>query len=103
MTIQPGQRIPEATVTRIRQGVEKVDTPTLFQAHRAVLFGVPGAFTPTCSERHLPGFIQHFDEFRRRGIEVYCVSVNDPFVMKAWGQSLHVPMACSCWPTAMAI
>lgn len=91
MTIQRGERIPEITLNRIRQGVEKVDTPTLFQAHKVVLFGVPGAFTPTCSERHLPGFIKHFDEFRKRGVEVYCVAVNDPFVMKAWGESLHVP------------
>lgn len=91
MTIQRGDHIPETTLTRIRQGVEKVDTPTLFQAHRVVMFGVPGAFTPTCSERHLPGFIKHFDEFRKRGIEVYCVAVNDAFVMKAWGEMLHVP------------
>jgi peroxiredoxin len=71
--------------------VETVDTPTLFKGHNAVLFAVPGAFTPTCSERHLPGFVQHFDEFRKRGIDVYCVSVNDPFVMQAWGKSQDVP------------
>lgn len=91
MTIQIGQRIPEVTLTRIRQGVEKVDTPTLFQAHKVVMFGVPGSFTPTCSERHLPGFVHHFEQFRKRGIQVYCISVNDAFVMKAWGQSLEVP------------
>jgi peroxiredoxin len=91
MTIQPGQRIPETTVTRIRQGVEKIDTPTLFQAHKVVMFGVPGAFTPTCSERHLPGFIERFEEFRKRGIEVYCIAVNDSFVMKAWGEALGAP------------
>lgn len=91
MTIQIGEPIPEVILKRIREGVETVDTLTLFQASKAVLFGVPGAFTPTCSESHLPGYVQHFDEFRRRGIEVYCVSVNDPFVMQAWGQSLHVP------------
>jgi peroxiredoxin len=91
MTIQIGDSIPETTLKRIREGVETVDTPSLFQGHNAVLFAVPGAFTPTCSERHLPGFIQHFDEFRKRGIDVYCVSVNDPFVMQAWGQSQEVP------------
>ena len=91
MTIQIGERIPEVILKRIREGVETVDTPTLFGQSNAVLFGVPGAFTPTCSENHLPGFAQHFDEFRRRGIDVYCVSVNDPFVMQAWGQSVNVP------------
>ncbi|KAF1717765.1 peroxiredoxin [Pseudoxanthomonas yeongjuensis] len=91
MTIQTGDAIPEVILKRIRDGVETVDTPTLFQGHNAVLFAVPGAFTPTCSERHLPGFVQHFDEFRKRGIDVYCVSVNDPFVMQAWGKSQDVP------------
>jgi peroxiredoxin len=91
MTIQTGERIPEVILKRIREGVETVDTPTLFGESKAVLFGVPGAFTPTCSENHLPSFVQHFDEFRRRGVDVYCVSVNDPFVMQAWGQSVNVP------------
>ena len=91
MTIQTGDTIPEITLKRIREGVETVDTLTLFEGHNAVLFAVPGAFTPTCSERHLPGFVEHFEEFRSRGIDVYCVSVNDPFVMQAWGQSQDVP------------
>ncbi|HEY5971101.1 MAG TPA: peroxiredoxin [Pseudoxanthomonas sp.] len=91
MSIQIGDHIPETTLKRIREGVETIDTPTLFNGHKAVLFAVPGAFTPTCSERHLPGFVQHFEDFRSRGIDVYCVSVNDPFVMQAWGKSLDVP------------
>ncbi len=91
MTIQVGDRLPEAKLQRIRDGVEVVDTPTLFEGKRVVLFAVPGAFTPTCSERHLPGFVEHFDEFRDKGVEVLCMSVNDPFVMKAWGESQHVP------------
>ena len=91
MTIQIGDRIPEVTLKRIREGVETIDTPTLFEGRKAVLFAVPGAFTPTCSERHLPGFIEHFEAFRARGIEVDCVSVNDPFVMQAWGKSQDVP------------
>ena len=91
MTIQTGDVIPETILKRIREGVETVDTPTLFLGHNVVLFAVPGAFTPTCSERHLPGFVQHFDEFRKRGIDVYCISVNDPFVMQAWGRSQDVP------------
>ena len=91
MTIQTGERIPEIVLQRIREGVEKVDTRSLFDGHNAVLFAVPGAFTPTCSERHLPGYVEHFEAFRKRGIDVYCVSVNDPFVMQAWGKSLEVP------------
>jgi peroxiredoxin len=91
MTIQVGDRLPEAPLQRIRDGVETVDSGTLFEDRKVVLFAVPGAFTPTCSEKHLPGFVEHFDEFRRKGIEVACMSVNDPFVMQAWGQSQHVP------------
>lgn len=91
MTIKVGERLPEAKLQWIREGVEIVDTPTLFDGRKVVLFAVPGAFTPTCSERHLPGFVEHFDEFRSKGIEVACMSVNDPFVMQAWGQSQHVP------------
>lgn len=91
MTIQAGDHLPEATLKKIGDGVETVDTPTLFNGKKVVLFAVPGAFTPTCSERHLPGFVERFDEFRARGIDVACMSVNDPFVMQAWGQSQHVP------------
>ena len=91
MTIQPGDRLPEIPLQRIREGVETVDVHTLFDGKQVVLFAVPGAFTPTCSERHLPGFVEKFDAFRQRGVEVLCLSVNDPFVMKAWGESQHVP------------
>jgi glutaredoxin/glutathione-dependent peroxiredoxin len=91
MPIQPGDRLPERTLKRIRDGVETVDTRTLFDGKKVVLFAVPGAFTPTCSERHLPGFVEHYEDFRKRGIDVACMSVNDPFVMKAWGDSQHVP------------
>lgn len=91
MSIQPGERIPEAVLQYIHDGVQKVDTFTLFDGNKTVLFAVPGAFTPTCSERHLPGFVEHFDEFKRRGIRVACMAMNDPFVMEAWGESQHVP------------
>lgn len=91
MPIAPGDEIPEAVLQHITEGVEQIDTPTLFGGKKVVLFAVPGAFTPTCSERHLPGFVEKFDEFRARGIDVACVSVNDPFVMRAWGQTQHVP------------
>ena len=91
MTIQIGERIPEVVLKRIRGGVESVDTPSLFEGRKVVLFAVPGAFTPTCSEKHLPGFVERFEDFRRRGIDVICMAVNDPFVMQAWGKSLEVP------------
>lgn len=91
MTIQTGDRIPEVVLKRIRNGVESVDTPSLFNGRKVVLFAVPGAFTPTCSEKHLPGFIGRFEDFRSRGIDVICMAVNDPFVMQAWGKSLEAP------------
>ncbi|WP_066097501.1 peroxiredoxin [Xanthomonas massiliensis] len=91
MPIQIGEPIPEVTVKRIREGIETKDTQSLFRGKRVVLFAVPGAFTPTCSEKHLPGFIARFEDFRRRGIEVYCMAVNDPFVMRAWAQDRKVP------------
>ena len=91
MTIQAGDRLPEVVVQRIGEGVETMDTRMLFDHKKVVIFAVPGAFTPTCSEKHLPGYIEHMDAFRKRGVEVACIAVNDPFVMQAWGQSQHVP------------
>ena len=91
MTIQAGEKMPSGTLKRIGDGVEDVDTATLFDGRKVVLFAVPGAFTPTCSERHLPGFVEHYAQFRDKGIDVACMSVNDPFVMQAWGESQHVP------------
>lgn len=91
MTIQAGDNIPEVVLKRIREGVETVDTGALFEGRKVLLFAVPGAFTPTCSEKHLPSYVEHFEAFRQRGIEVYCVSVNDPFVMLAWGKSQNIP------------
>ena len=88
MTLQIGDRIPETTLKRIREGVETIDTPTLFTGRKAVLFAVPGAFTPTCSAKHLPGFIEKAGEIGGKGVdEIVCISVNDPFVMGAWGKS----------------
>ncbi|WP_409460345.1 peroxiredoxin [Stenotrophomonas maltophilia] len=91
MTIHVGDRIPEVPLKRIREGIETLDTHSLFDARKVVLFAVPGAFTPTCSARHLPGFVEKFHDFRQRGIDVYCMAVNDPFVMKAWAAEQNVP------------
>lgn len=92
MTIQIGQRIPEVVLQYINgHGVRQVDTSSLFTNRNVVLFSVPGAFTPTCSEHHLPGFIAQADQFRQRGITLACMAVNDAFVMQAWGKALQVP------------
>ena len=86
MTIQPGQPLPDVPLIVV-DGGERQNTRSgeLFAGRRVVMFAVPGAFTPTCSEKHLPGFVARFDAFRARGFEVFCLSVNDAFVMQAWG------------------
>jgi peroxiredoxin len=91
MTIQIGQTVPDADIAVVDQGIETQRISTLFMGRKVVLFAVPGAFTPTCSERHLPGYVKHFEEFKARGLEVYCMAVNDTYVMKAWATSQHVP------------
>lgn len=91
MTIQIGDTIPEVNIKRIGEGFETIDTHAFFEGKKMVLFSVPGAFTPTCSEKHLPGFIEHFDAFRDKGVGVACMSVNDAFVMKAWAASQNAP------------
>jgi peroxiredoxin len=91
MTIQIGEKIPQATLNMLKDGVQAVDTAELFGGKKVVLFAVPGAFTPTCSAKHLPGYVEHFDEFAKRGIEVACLAVNDAFVMDAWAKSQDVP------------
>jgi peroxiredoxin len=89
MAIRIGDRLPSATLTEMRDGAPRaVKTDELFAGKRAVLFAVPGAFTPTCSAKHLPGFVQYAEEFAAKGVDlVACVSVNDAFVMGAWGHA----------------
>ena len=92
MTIKVGDRLPAATLVKVTpEGPEQVSSTDYFAGRRVALFAVPGAFTPTCSERHLPGYVEHYDAFRAKGIEVACMAVNDAFVMHAWGKSQHVP------------
>jgi peroxiredoxin len=83
--IKVGDKIPSITLKRIGSaGMEEVSTDALFDG-KVVLFSVPGAFTPTCSMKHLPGFIENADAFAAKGVErIVCLAVNDPFVMKAW-------------------
>jgi len=91
MSIQVGDRIPKVAINQILDGIQATDTEAVFAGKKMVLFSVPGAFTPTCSAKHLPGFVDHLAEFTQRGIEVACVSVNDGFVMGAWGKAQNVP------------
>jgi len=92
MAIQPGQRIPSVTLKLAgRDGISDVKTDDLLAGKKVVLFAVPGAFTPTCSAKHLPGFVQHADEIRAKGADaIVCLSVNDAFVMSAWGKDQNV-------------
>jgi glutaredoxin/glutathione-dependent peroxiredoxin len=89
MTIRIGDRIPSATLlTPTAEGPRPVQTDEFFAGKTVALFAVPGAFTPTCSARHLPGFVDNRAAFMAKGVDVIaCVSVNDPFVMGAWAES----------------
>ena len=91
MTIAIGDRIPAATLNELRDGVQSVSTDELFSGRNVVVFAVPGAFTPTCSAKHLPGYVEKLDAFRAKGVEVACLSVNDAFVMGAWARDQSVP------------
>ncbi len=88
MAIKIGDPIPSATFKHATpEGMSEISTDTLFQSGKSVLFAVPGAFTPTCSNQHLPGFAANMDALKSKGIDrVVCMAVNDPFVMKAWGE-----------------
>ena len=87
MPIQPGDRFPEATFTQMTEsGPKPVSSAELFGGKKVVLFGVPGAFTPTCSKKHLPGYVKEADALKAKGVDlIACMSVNDAFVMDAWG------------------
>jgi peroxiredoxin len=89
MTISVGDTLPEATLIRLGDaGPEQVSLHTLAKGRKLVVFAVPGAFTPTCHSAHVPSFIRTKDQFTAKGVdEIVCVSVNDPFVMKAWGEA----------------
>ncbi|HHF0484380.1 TPA: peroxiredoxin [Vibrio diabolicus] len=87
--IQQGQALPVATLSELTtDGMVNHDVTELFANKKVVLFAVPGAFTPTCSEAHLPGYVVLADELKAKGIDlIACVSVNDAFVMQAWGEA----------------
>ena len=89
MSIQVGDRLPEATFTTMTaDGPKPLTTAEVFAGKKVVLFSVPGAFTPTCSKQHLPGYVKQADELKAKGVAaVACLAVNDVFVMDAWAKS----------------
>lgn len=94
-----GQKLPNATLYEFLEeategcamGPNAFEVNQLTAGKKIVVFGLPGAFTPTCSAQHVPGYVDHFEAFKAKGVdEIWCVSVNDPFVMGAWGRDLKV-------------
>jgi peroxiredoxin len=88
MTIQPGDRLPDVPLALATpEGPQPTTSTDYFKGKRVALFAVPGAFTPTCSARHLPSYVEKAQDLKAKGIdEIACISVNDPFVMAAWGE-----------------
>ena len=90
MTIQVGDRIPSVVIKRAAAGTSgtEVDPAELFSGKKVVMFSLPGAFTPTCSNKHLPGYLARHDELRAKGVDlIACLSVNDGWVMQAWAEA----------------
>jgi peroxiredoxin len=92
MTIQVGDKIPAATLKSVTpEGPKDITTDELFRGKKVVLFAVPGAFTPACSQRHLPGYVEKAGDLKKKGIDtIACIAVNDPAVMGAWGKAQNV-------------
>jgi glutaredoxin/glutathione-dependent peroxiredoxin len=92
MPIKPGDKIPSMTLKlATAEGPKDVSTDELFGKNKVVLFALPGAFTPTCSAKHLPGFVEKAEQIRAKGVDsIVCLSVNDAFVMSAWGKDQKV-------------
>jgi len=93
MTIKVGERVPAATLKQMtKDGPANLTTDQLLKGKKVVIFSVPGAFTPTCHAKHLPGFIQHYAELKAKGVDtVACLAVNDVFVMAAWAKASNAP------------
>jgi peroxiredoxin len=88
MTIKVGDKVPSVKLKQLTaDGMKDINTDDVFGGKKVVLFAVPGAFTPTCSARHMPGFVEKADQFKAKGVDaIACVAVNDPFVMNAWSK-----------------
>lgn len=111
MTVKAGDTVPAGTLGYLgEKGPDSITTDELFNGKKVVLFAVPGAFTPTCSESHLPGFVANADKIMAKGVDrIVCMSVNDPFVMGAWGkaqnaeQLLMAADGSATWTKAMGL
>ena len=92
MRIKVGEKIPNSKVFILsEEGPKEISIGDFIGGGKVILFGVPGAFTPTCSAKHLPGYVNMFEQYKEKGIDhVICISVNDPFVMSAWGKEHNV-------------
>jgi len=98
MPIKVGDKLPDGQLQEFIEvetagcslGPNTFKVSDLVSGKKIVIFGLPGAFTPTCSAKHVPGYVQHYDALKRKGVdEIWCISVNDPFVMGAWGRDQH--------------
>jgi len=104
MSISKGDKLPSVKLKRLGEGgMEEFDTAQAVQGKKVVIFGVPGAFTPSCAQKHLPGYVAEADQIRQQGIdEIICVAVNDPFVMKHWGDVANTAGKVTMWPDGNA-
>ncbi len=92
MAIKQGDKLPDGKLrTMTAEGPKEISTDEIFKGKKVVLFSVPGAFTPTCSSKHLPSYVTNYDKIKAQGVDtIACMAVNDPFVMDAWGKSQNV-------------
>ena len=92
MKINISDQLPEAEVFRLINGdPKKISISDLLKNKKTILFGLPGAYTSVCSAKHLPGYVNNIDKFKSKGVvQIICISVNDPFVMDAWGKTNNV-------------
>tara|TARA_B100000029_G_scaffold205253_1_gene203208 strand:+ start:270 stop:740 length:471 start_codon:yes stop_codon:yes gene_type:complete len=91
MKIKEGDKLPDSKVFIIEKEHKEISTDQILNKGKIILFGLPGAFTPTCSNKHLPSFLESADKLKSKKInKVFCISINDPFVMEAWGKSFNL-------------
>ena len=91
MKLKNGDKIPDAKIVFLGKEHKEITISEILSKDKVILFGLPGAFTPTCSNKHLPSFLKSTEELKKKNIQrVFCISVNDPFVMEAWGKSYNL-------------